>query len=119
MLTMSELLVTKDKWTRGKNGRNKDYEDISEKSPECVCRCLYGTIHAAYPDGNEAFDVIEEIRNVVEKYFGTNYAAATFNDEMARFQDVKALVNFYDGLISEEDMVEIFSTNKHFQGEKS
>lgn len=114
MPTMSELLITEEKWTKGKNGRDKDGHSVSEKSQECVCRCLYGVAHTAYPDPEDSYVVVIDLQDVVLRYFGTSSAASEFNDQIARFEDVKALVNHHDGLISEKEMVDIFRKNPHF-----
>lgn len=101
-MKIKDLLKSEAQWTKGSFARDKDGKEVPYGSPDAVCYCLLGATHLCYSVPHEVDKgdrKYYEIRNILFDYIIKKHnivGVMGFNDGVAKFEDVKQLVEDLD-----------------------
>ena len=93
-MKIKELYDSEDKWTKGSRARRSDGVSVDELNPYAASWCLYGAITKCY-DKLE----VSKITCIIYKYIKEKFnedAITIFNDYVAKFKDIKKMVEILD-----------------------
>ncbi len=109
-MKVKELLKKESKWTQCHFAENKQGFDCSPKSPNAAKFCLVGAVQKCYPERNDRRKIYRKLHSYLQsnddfmlscgygdfKSYNDNTLIYSFNDDFAKFPQVKNLVNKLD-----------------------